>query len=103
MQRIVNGKRYDTETAEQLCNISRGGYSRSDFQYDDTNLYVTRNGNFFIAGEGGPRSRWAQSYGQNGSTGGSGLRPISKDDARNLLEQYGDPEQVEEFFPVEDA
>lgn len=103
MIRIVNGKRYNTETAEHLCNISRGGYSRSDFSYDDTDLYVTNGGNFFIAGEGGARSRWAQSYGQNGSQGGSGLRPISKDDARNLLEQYGTPDQVEANFPIEDA
>lgn len=103
MIRIVNGKRYNTETAELLCNISRGGYSRSDFAYDDTDLFVTKNGNFFIAGEGGVRSRWAQSLGQNGSTGGSGLRPISNDDARNLLEQYGTPEQVERYFPVVDA
>jgi hypothetical protein len=103
MIRIVNGKRYNTETAELLCNISRGGYSRSDFAYDDTDLYVTKNGNFFIAGEGGARSRWAQSYGQNGSQGGSGLRPIDKNDARNLLEQYGEPEQVEALFPVEEA
>jgi hypothetical protein len=103
MIRIVNGKRYNTETATHLCNISRGGYSRSDFSYDDTDLYVTKHGNFFIAGEGGAKSRWAQSVGQNSWSGGSGLRPIAKDDARNLLEQYGTPEQVEEHFPVEDA
>ena len=102
MIRIVNGKRYDTLTAELLCNISRGGYSRSDFAYDNTDLYVTKNGNFFIAGEGGARSRWAESV-QNGSQGGSGLRPIDKGDARNLLEQYGTPEQVMQHFPVVDA
>lgn len=102
-KRIVNGKRYNTETAEHLCNISRNGFNRGDFAYDDTDLYVTKNGNFFIAGEGGARSRWAQSYGQNGSQGGSGLRPIEKNDARSLLEQYGSPEQVEQYFPIEDA
>lgn len=103
MLRIVNGKRYSTETAIELCDISRGGYSRSDFNYEDTRLYVTKNGNFFIAGSGGVRSRWAQSYGQNGSQGGEGLRPLEKSDARNLLEQYGSTEQVEQHFPVEDA
>ena len=103
MIRIVNGKRYNTETADLLCNISRGSYSRSDFNYDDTDLYVTKNGNFFIAGEGGARSRWAQSVGQNSWGGGEGLRPIDRNDARNLLEQYGTPEQVEQYFPIEDA
>ena len=103
MIRIVNGKRYNTETAEHLCNISCGGYSRSDFAYDDTDLYVTKNGNFFIAGEGGPRSRWARSVGNSGHSGGSGLRPLDKDDARALLEQYGSSEQVEAHFPVVDA
>ena len=103
MKRIVNGKRYNTGTATLLCNISRGGFSRSDFAYDDTNLYITDKGNFFIAGQGGARSRWAQSYGQNGSQGGSGLRPIDKNDARALLEQYGSAAQVEEHFTVEEA
>jgi hypothetical protein len=103
MIRIVNGKRYNTETAKLLCNISSGGFSRSDFSYDNTDLYVTKNGNFFLAGEGGARSRWAQSYGQNGSQGGSGLRPIDKNDARSLLEQYGVAAQVEEHFDVEEA
>ena len=103
MIRIVNGKRYNTETATELCNISSNGYSRSDFNYDNTDLYVTKSGNFFIAGHGGARSRWAQSYGQNGSQGGEGLRPLNKDDARNLLEQYGTAEQVEQHFPIEDA
>ena len=103
MIRIVNGRRYNTETATLLCNISRGGFSRSDFAYDDTDLYVTKNGNFFIAGEGGASSRWAERHGNNATCGGSGLRPLDKNDARSLLEQYGSAAQVEEHFAVEEA
>ena len=33
MIRIVNGKRYNSEIATKLCNISRGGFSRSDFRH----------------------------------------------------------------------
>ena len=103
MIRIVNGKRYNTGTATLLCNISRGGFSRSDFAYDDTNLYITDKGNFFIAGEGGASSRWAERHGNNATCEGYGLRPIDKNDARSLLEQYGSAAQVEEHFTVEEA
>ena len=70
------------------------GYAHGDVHYDATCLYVTKKGNFFMA-----RSRWAQSAGQNSWTGGSGLRPIDKDGARQLLEEHGVPEQVEQYFP----
>jgi hypothetical protein len=103
MIRIIDGKRYNTETAEKLCDISRRGFYRNDFHYDDTYLYRTSAGAFFISGEGGALSRWSRPIGQNGSGGGDGLRPIDADEARELLEQYGAPEQVEEYFSVVDA
>ena len=102
MLRIINGNRYNTETAELLCDISQGDYSTNDFKHDDTYLYVTPKGSFFIAGSGGALSRWARSVG-NGRTGGAGLEVIDKSDARELLEQYGTSEQTEKYFAVEDA
>ena len=63
MREVINGKVYDTKTAQQVCDITPLGLvnGRRDFTWEDTRLYRTAKGAFFIAGEGGPRSRWAQS------------------------------------------
>ena len=57
MKAIINGKRYDTETARFLCSLADSHVSR-DFSWHDTSLYRTSKGAFFVAGEGGPMSRW---------------------------------------------
>jgi hypothetical protein len=100
---IVDGKRYDTTNARELCDISSRGYDRGDSRYEDTRLFVTKNGRFFIAGSGGPLSRWSEASGRHGLRGSEGIRPIHEKHARDLLEHYGVPKQVEEFFSIEDA
>lgn len=45
MKRVINGKRYDTETAEKICDFgSDGNTSRSDFNWHDSALYRTKMG-----------------------------------------------------------
>jgi hypothetical protein len=104
MRAIIDGKRYDTETATLVAGIDGAGCSRSDFRWEDTGIYVTKNDNWFLAGEGGPRTRWARSVG-DGTSGGSGLRPISPSTARKLLEGLGQSEALETYFgsEIEDA
>jgi hypothetical protein len=102
---IIDGKRYNTETATRVCDCSPRGYFRGDWHWEDTNLYRTPKGRWFLAGEGGPLSRWARSYGQNARQSGEGIHPLDADDARDMLERYGDADDVEEYFgsKVEDA
>ena len=105
MRRIINGKRYDTETATMVADVGSSGYiSRTDFRYDNSKLYRTAKGRWFIAGSGGPMSRWAQSVG-NGRTSGSGILPIGESDAREMLENRGETEALETYFAkaIEDA
>lgn len=100
MKRISNGKLYDTETATALADISgRGGtLSSGDSAYEDTWLYRSPAGTFFIAGEGGAQSRWAKPFGENGSMGGEGLIVIDHLEARSLYEKYGDVAQYAAYF-----
>lgn len=104
MKRIINGKRYDTETAEIVADVGSHGTSFSDFAHHDTQLYRTKRGNWFVAGEGGPLSQWSRSVG-NGYSGGSGIHVLSADEARALLEQHHETEALEQYFGsvVEDA
>ena len=105
MRKIIDGKKYDTRTATEVCDVSQDGYNQGDWHYDDTRLYRTPKGNWFLAGRGGPLSRWGRPYGQNGHIGGSAIRPLDKTEARELLEQYGDADAVEDCFgaEIEDA
>lgn len=103
MKRIIDGKIYDTETATEICDISPSGMSSGDFRWEDTRLYRTKKGAFFLAGEGGPMSRWAKSYGQNGSTSGYGIVRLSMQEARDFAERHAEVETVAKYFPVEEA
>jgi hypothetical protein len=87
---IIDGKRYSTETADEICDVSPRGYSCSDFEWHDTRLYRTKNGRFFLAGRGGASSMWATAVGQNGRTGGSGIQPIEIEKAKRLVERHAD-------------
>jgi hypothetical protein len=64
-RRIVEGRVYDTDTAQLvhvLCNT--GGHIALDFHAEYTALYRTRRGSFFIAGQSGACGRWKRH--QNG-------------------------------------
>jgi hypothetical protein len=102
MKAIINGKRYDTETAE-LVGDGCSDAGRGDFNYWSARLYKTKKGTFFLAGEGGARSLFAKPCGNNGSQGGSGIVPMDDEAARDWAERHLDAAVVETFFTIEDA
>ncbi len=97
MKKIIDGKLYDTDTAKELCDLSPIGFSSSDFRWEDTRLYVTKKGAFFIAGEGNAMTRWAKTVGDTRS-GGEGLQLIDEAEARDLIERHGSIELFTEVF-----
>lgn len=103
MKKIIEGKRYDTETATLVGQASHGG--TGDFQRWEAGLYRTKNGAFFLAGEGGPMTRFAHMCGDGSSTGGNNLFPMTMEDARNWAECNLDIDVVEATFgdSIEDA
>jgi hypothetical protein len=103
MKRIIEGKVYNTETAEKIASY-HNGYSCSDFKYCEESLYRTKKGAWFIAVEGGALSKYATPYG-NATSGGDGLEPVSKEDARQWLEDHECTDALEEHFAdtLEDA
>jgi hypothetical protein len=102
MKKIINGKRFDSHNAITIGhydNIGHGASSMSDFHWWEATLYRTqRSGQYFLAGEGGALSRFAQSAGQNSWTGGEDLVPMTKAEAMEWAERYLDAETVEEYF-----
>lgn len=50
MKKIINGKKYDTESAQEICSRSSGHYG--DFHRVAETLYRKKTGEFFLYGEG---------------------------------------------------
>lgn len=48
MKKIVNGKMYNTSTAEYIASNGSRGLSPSDFNYVENDLYKKKTGEFFI-------------------------------------------------------
>lgn len=99
MKKIINGKTYDTETAEELA--ARCENCRS-FEYVNETLYKTKKGAYFLAGEGGPMSRYSVPDG-NGSSSGSDIIPLSEEQAKAWTEEYANSKYCEIFGEPEEA
>lgn len=97
MKKIIAGKKYDTDTAECLGSDSYGGGCR-DFHYWKEELYRKRTGEFFLYGEGGPMSRYAETIGANEWSGGSRIMPMTWDEARKWAEEHLSADDYEGIF-----
>ena len=100
MKKIINGKRYDTETAEEI-GFWRTERSVTDFSYCEETLYRKRTREFFLYGEGGPSSPYAiELYGMMGA--GEAIVPLTEDEAKTWVEQKLDADTYEALFTVEE-
>ena len=68
MKRVINRKLYDTDSAEQIAHYARNTDQR-DFNYFVETLYNTEDGEYFLHGRGGPKTKYAKR--RNGCTTGS--------------------------------
>lgn len=102
MKQVIDGLTYNTETAQEVGSWDNG-LGRNDFNNCSETLYKTKNGRFFLAGEGGPMTRWSQPAG-NMTSGGSGIQALTPEEALIWCEQHGiDADTIAEHFDVEDA
>ena len=101
MKKIIKGRLYDTETAKELGS---DGYSnRRDFHYWEETLYQKRTGEFFVYGEGGAASKYAESVGLNEWSSGERIMPLSYAEAREWAEEHlGGDEYIEIFGEPEE-
>jgi len=104
MKKIINGQRFNTETAVELgCNSI--GY-RNDFNFCQETLYKTpRAGNYFLHGDGGANSKYSVSEGQGSFSGGEKIIPMSRESAFEWAQENLDADDVEKEFSdlIQDA
>ena len=97
MKMIINRKRYDTATAEEIADWWNG-CSTSDFNYCAETLYRTKNGTWFLHGCGGALSQYSESTGNGNSTSsGQTLIPLDEDAAADSLAEHK-PALFEKYF-----
>ena len=100
MRKVIKGKLYDTDKATEVGDWSKG--DASDFSHVSETLYRKRTGEYFVHGEGGPMSRYAESCGQNQWRGGEAILPLTYDAAREWAESHLDVDEYEREFGVPD-
>ena len=79
MKKIINGKMYNTETAMEIdfyCN---------DFDYISETLYIKKTGEFFLVGDGGAKSIYSKSCGNNIRSGCQLIIPLSEEEAKEWI------------------
>lgn len=96
MVKIINRKKYNTETAELLAEWSNN-LGCGNFRNVHEFLYRKRTGEYFLYGYGGPMSRFAESDG-DGWTGGEDIITFTEEDARSWCEQHFDGDTYESIF-----
>lgn len=96
MKKIIDGRRYDTDTATLLGSNS---YSIcTDLSWWEETLYVKRTGEYFLLGEGGPATKYALQIDQNNWSGGWKIMPLTAESAKQWAEENLSPEKYEEIF-----
>ena len=99
MNKIIKGKRYDTETAKHIAT-AYSIHPRNDFSYWEEELYRKKTGEFFIYGWGNANSRYSKSAGFNTWTGSEKIIPITESEARAWAEDHLLADEFEKYFDV---
>ena len=86
MKKIINYKKYDTETATEIGAWSQG--IAGTFEYVHESLFRKTNGEYFLHGEGGAASKYQEKIGTNLWYGGSVIIPLTPDGAKAWCEEH---------------
>ena len=96
MRKIINGARYDTDTAKKLGHWESGEDCR-EFSYYEEFLYRTKAGKYFIHGTGNAASPYAK-ISDDRRRGGEQIIAVSEDAARKWAEEKLDANDYESIF-----
>lgn len=95
MKTTISNKVYDTNKATLVAEASNHG--GNDFHAWSEDLYLTRKGNWFLHGRGGPMSKYADHY-LKSSTDGERIVPMTAEEAYAWCEEHGRQDAIERHF-----
>lgn len=96
MEKVINNRRYNTATAQEIGHAESG--LTGDLDWWSETLYQKRNGEFFLAGEGGARTDYARPTGTENLTGGEKIVPLTLEEAKKWVEENMTAEDYEKLF-----
>ena len=101
MRKIIDGKKYDTNTARVVGEWSFEPWS--DYNYINETLYCKKTGENFLYGKGGARTEYAESAGNNNWSEGWNFIPYSLEEAKAwAMDHLSVDEYEDEFGEVEE-
>lgn len=89
-KKIVNGKMYNTETATFIGDEWYDCFNDFNRHYEE--LYIKKTGEFFLVGNGGPCSKYAEWGDRNA------FIPLSEGEAMNWIERNCSAETYIKYF-----
>lgn len=101
MRKVVNGRVYDTDTAQLVCEWDNGEMP-TGLAYVCHGLYRKKTGEFFLHVHGGPATSWAKPTETGGTRGAEHVVLATYDEARELVERNADADVYEELFGLAD-
>lgn len=103
-QKVIRGKRYDTDTATEIATWNNSIPS-NDLEAIEETLYRTPKGAYFLLAAGGAMTKYARRAGSNSWSGSSDIFiELSDADALKWCEESDVPASIiSENFTLEDA
>lgn len=86
MKRYIKDKVYDTDTAHLVGTWDKD--ITDGLHWVSESLYRKRTGEYFLFGEGGAATRYAESRDDGGWGSGARIMPLSFDDARTWAQEH---------------
>lgn len=97
MRKVINGARYDTDTAKRLATWE-SDQDYTGFAHTEESLCRTKAGKWFLHGTGNAASVYASRRADGWSGPGEKVIPLSEEAARQWAEQHLSGDQVEQIF-----
>jgi len=103
MKATIDRKTYNTETSTNIARATNAFNGRNCHDWWET-LYLSRKGNWFLHGEGGAMSKYANVY-LNCASSGERIIPMTAEEALEWCEEHGAQDAIDKYFPdmVEEA
>ena len=85
MKKVIRGRLYDTETAQEIGSTYGGGENSRDFHYWEEKLFRKRTGEYFLYCFGGAMSKYGVWRGNSGCSC-EHIKPLSYEEAKEWAE-----------------
>lgn len=97
MNKVIQGKKYDTQTAKLIGAYETNELENSDVWYREE-LYQKQNGEFFLTGQGGCKTQYAVPSTTLDFKAGEKLEPLVVEEAEMWCEEHLSGDEYEKIF-----